>query len=258
MDRFALSFQKVRTVAFAVLLAAAVSPAWTAGDWIEQGDAFDRKFRSAEALAAYQKAASERPDDAELQRKIAKQYIEMVLDAPSRREQSRLAEQGYQTALRAKELEAQDPEVRLTVGIAAARLAFYSGSPRRKLELSRVARDEAMEAVRLNPRYGLGWHMLGRWHYELAGLNPVLRMLAETIYGRQPAASYDQAVQYLERAVQLESGNALFHAELGRAYLAAGRPDEARRELQKSLTLPQRSRDDAAGQDRARQALREL
>jgi len=241
----------------AVWLAAGTS-AWAVGEWIEQGDALDRQFRSAEALEAYQKAAAERPNDAELQRKIAKQYVEMVLDARSRREQARLAESGYEAALRARALDPRDPEVRLTVGVAAARLAFYTSNPGRKLELSRVARDEAQEAVRLNPRYALGWHMLGRWHYELAGLNPVLRMLAERIYGRQPAASYDQAIGHLERAVELESGNALFHAELGRAYLAAGRNEDARRELQKSLTLPRRNRDDAGAQDRARQALRTL
>lgn len=226
--------------------------------WIEQGDALDRQFRSAEALEAYLNAAAERPDDAALQRKIAKQYVEMVLDARSRREQARLAELGYETAVRAKELDPRDPEGRLTLAIAAARLAYYTSNPRRKLELSQVAHDEAQESVRLNPRYALGWHMLGRWHYELAGLNPVLRVLAGTIYGRHPAASYEQAAEYMEKAVQLESGNALFHAELGRAYLALGRNVDAKKELERSLTLPRRTRDDAGAQDRARQALRTL
>ena len=44
-----------------------------AGDWIEQGDSLDRKFKSAEALAAYQQAMAEKPDDADLLRKISKQ-----------------------------------------------------------------------------------------------------------------------------------------------------------------------------------------
>ena len=121
-----------------------------------------------------------------------------------------------------------------------------------------MVRSEAVEATRLNPRYALAWHVLGRWHFEIANLNILLRTLAEAVYGKMPEASFEKAIEYMSKAVQLEPGNALFHAELGRAYLAVGRTADAKRELEKSLTLPRRSRDDAGAQDRAKQALREL
>jgi len=232
----------------------AVASVQAAGDWIEQGDTFDREFKSAEALAAYQKALATSPDDPALLRKISKQYVEMVLDAPSKKEKVRLAQLGYDTALRAKKLAPNDAEVRLTVAIAAGRLAFYS-EPRRRLELSSVVRSESAAAVKINPGFALGWHVLGRWNYEIANLNPLLRVVAEAVYGKMPPASNEEAISDLSRAVELEPGNALFHAELGRAYLAAGRKAEAKRELQKSLTFPRRTRDDAGAQDRAKQAL---
>jgi tetratricopeptide (TPR) repeat protein len=238
----------------AVLMIASASGA---GDWIEQGDGFDRQFKSAQALAAYEKALATDPNNADLLRKISKQYVEMVLDAPSKKEKLRLAQLGYDTAQLAKKIDPGDPEVRVTVAIAAGRLAFYS-EPRRRLELSGVVRSESAESVKLDPRFALGWHVLGRWNYEIANLNPVLRVMAGAVYGKMPPASNDEAIRALSRAAELEPGNALFHAELGRAYLAAGRKEEARRELQKSLTLPRRSRDDAGAQDRAKQALRSL
>ena len=234
-----------------------IASAGASGDWIEQGDSFDRQFKSAQALAAYEKALATDPNNADLLRKISKQYVEMVLDAPSKKEKLRLAQLGYDTALQAKKLDPGDPEVRVTVAIAAGRLAFYS-EPRRRLELSGVVRSESAESVKLDPRFALGWHVLGRWNYEIANLNSVLRVMAEAVYGKMPPASNDEAIRALSRAVELEPGNALFHAELGRAYLAAGRKVEAKRELQKSLTLPRRSRDDAGAQDRAKQALRGL
>ncbi len=235
----------------------AVSTLHAAEQWIEQGDSLDRQFKSAEALAAYQKAAQERPTDADLQRKIAKQYVEMVLDAPSRNEKLRLANLGYETALKAKKLAPRDAETRVTVAIAAGRLAFYS-EPRKRLELSSVVRSESAEAVKLNPRFALGWHVLGRWHYEIANLNPVLRVVAEAVYGKMPPASNEEAIRYMQKAVELEPNNALFHAELGRAFLAAGRKADGKRELEKAVSLPRRSRDDAGAQDRAKQALRGL
>jgi tetratricopeptide (TPR) repeat protein len=241
----------------AAVVWAAVSTLHGAGEWIEQGDSFDRQFKSAEALAAYQKALAAKPNDADLLRKISKQYVEMVLDAPSKKEKLRLAQLGYDTALQAKKLAPNDPEVRVTVAIAAGRLAFYS-EPRRRLELSSVVRSESAESVKLDPRFALGWHVLGRWNYEIANLNPLLRVVAEAVYGKMPPASNDEAIRALQKAVDLEPNNALFHAELGRAYLAAGKQAEAKRELQKSLTLPRRTRDDAGAQDRAKQALRGL
>lgn len=245
-------------LAFTVWTALACPVFAAAADWIAQGDNFDRQFKSAEALAAYEKAAAVRPGDGVLRRKIAKQYVELVLDAPTRKERLRLAQLGYDNALQAKKLDPGDAEIRLTVAIAAGRLAFHTGDPKRKIELSRVIRDEAQEAIRLQPNYALAWHVSGRWNYEMMQLNAILRLLAESIYGKLPQASNEEAITRLERAAQLEPGNAIFHAELGRAFLAAGRKEEARRELEKSLGLPQRSRDDAGAQDRARQALRGL
>jgi len=247
----------MKTILRACAAGLMVASVHSSGDWIEQGDSFDRQFKSAQALAAYEKALATNPNDADLLRKISKQYVEMVLDAPSKKEKLRLAQLGYDTALQAKKLAPNDPEVRVTVAIAAGRLAFYS-EPRRRLELSSVVKSESAKSVQLDPGFALGWHVLGRWNYEIANLNTVLRVVAEAVYGKMPSASNEEAIRCMAKAVELEPGNALFHAELGRAYLAAGRKDDAKRELQKSLTLPRRSRDAAGAQDRAKQALRGL
>lgn len=241
----------------AVFFAVALGSAFAAGDWIEQGDSFDRQFQSAEALAAYQKALAENPKNPEILRKIAKQYVELALDAPGKSEKLRLARLGYDTALEAKGLDPNNPEGRATVAIAAARLGFYSDA-KTKLELSKVVKQESAEAVRLKPGYALGWHMLGRWNYEICSLNPLLKALAEAIYGKMPSASYEEAVRCLGKAAQIEPDNALFQAELGRGYLALGKKDEARRALEKSLTLPRRTKDDGEAQERAKAALREI
>jgi tetratricopeptide (TPR) repeat protein len=247
----------MRVLLHAFVALAAASTLHASAEWIEQGDSFERQFKSAEALAAYQKALAGKPDDPVILRKIAKQYVELALDAPGKAEKLRLAQQGYDTALKAKKLDPNNPEGRLTVAVAAARLGFYSDA-KTKLELSKVVKQEASEAIRLKPGYALGWHMLGRWNYEIASLNPLLKKLAEVIYGKMPSASYDEAVRCLGKAAQLEPNNALFQAELGRGYLALDKKDEARRGLEKSLTLPRRTKDDGEAQTRAKAALREL
>ena len=112
----------MRFLLHAFVALAAASTLHASAEWIEQGDSFERQFKSAEALAAYQKALAENPDDPVILRKIAKQYVELALDAPGKAEKLRLAQQGYDTALKAKKLDPNNPEGRLTVAVAAARL----------------------------------------------------------------------------------------------------------------------------------------
>jgi tetratricopeptide (TPR) repeat protein len=223
-------------------------------DWVEQGDILDGQFKSAEALAAYKKGLVEEPDNPDLLRKISKQYVEMVPNADSKKEKLRLAELGYETAVQAKKLAPDDPQVRLTVSIAAGRLAFFS-DPGRRLELSREVESESAKAMELDPNLALAWHVQGRWNYEIANLNPFLRILARTIYGYAPTGTNEEAIRCLLKAVELEPNNPLFRVELGRAYLAGGQKKEAKRELEKSLSLPDKTPDDAEAKDRARQAL---
>ena len=189
----------MRVLLHAFVALAAASTLHASAEWIEQGDSFERQFKSAEALAAYQKALAENPDDPVILRKIAKQYVELALDAPGKAEKLRLAQQGYDTALKAKKLDPNNPEGRLTVAVAAARLGFYSDA-KTKLELSKVVKQEASEAIRLKPGYALGWHMLGRWNYEIASLNPLLKNWPRSSTGKcRPPPTRKRCVVWAKR-----------------------------------------------------------
>ena len=49
---------------------------------------------------------------------------------------------------------------------------------------------------------------------------------------------YDKAIEYLEKAAELEPANALINDHLGDAYWQGGRKNEARFQWQHALTLP--------------------
>ena len=150
----------MRAVIPALVCLVACSAASAAGDWISQGDTYDRQFQTSKALEAYLRAERERPEDAALLRKISKQYVEMVIDARSKQEKTRLAQKGYDYALRAKALTPDDAETRLTVAVAAGRLAFFKG-PRERSELSQIIREESGAAMKLDPGHALAWHVQG-------------------------------------------------------------------------------------------------
>jgi tetratricopeptide (TPR) repeat protein len=224
-------------------------------DLVRRGDLLDEQNRNKEAMELYLQAAELREPDAELLRRKAKQLAQQVSDTPSKGERRRLALEAVDLAERAVALEPENANARLALAICYGRLAQYE-SPRAKMELSRRIEEEARIASRLNPRLDYAWHVLGRWHFEVVSLNTALRSVAQLVYGRLPEASLEKAVEYLERAKSVGPPRVVHHIELGRAYLAMGRTEEGRRQIEAGLALPSKEKDDEETKARGREALR--
>jgi hypothetical protein len=59
---------------------------------VDAGDALDEKNKNSEALSVYLDAAAQSPNDAEILRRISKQYAQLMLDAPDSGEKKLLGE----------------------------------------------------------------------------------------------------------------------------------------------------------------------
>jgi tetratricopeptide (TPR) repeat protein len=240
-----------------VLGAMASVCAQSVGDLLVAGDALDAKNRNREALEFYLRADAIQPDNAEILRRIAKQYSQQVVSEardPGNRE---LARKSLDYAQRAVKSDPNNANARLSLAICYGKAAFME-SDRRRVEMSRLIRSEAEAALRLDPKSDYAWHVLGRWNYELANFNAVLRFLAETIYGKFPDASNERAAECFEKAVAINPDRVIHRIELGRAYAALGQKQKAAAEIRKGLALPSREKDDGESKERGRKALAAL
>ncbi|MDD5199720.1 MAG: hypothetical protein PHC88_07940 [Terrimicrobiaceae bacterium] len=226
-------------------------------DFIKQGDALDARNQNAAALEILLKADAIKPNDAEILRRIAKQYSQQMEAESTSPANKALGRQALDYAKRAKAADPQNANARVALAICYGKVAFLEPA-RTKIEYSRLIKDEADAAIRLDASNDYAWHVLGRWNYELANFNPALRFLAQVIYGKFPDASNARAAECFEKAIALQPGRVIHHVELGRACAALGRKDEARAELKKGLDLPSREKDDDESKDRARQTLKAL
>jgi len=240
-----------------VLAMVSGAQARSVGELLSAGDALDTKHRNQEAVEFYLKADALRPNNAEILRRIAKQYSQQVVNESRAPENQKFARMALDYALQAVKCDPNNSDVRLTLAICYGKAAFLE-SPRRRIEMSRFIRDEAEAAIRLDPKSDYAWHVLGRWNYELANFNGSLRFLAEVIYGKFPDASNERAAECFEKAIAIQSGRVIHHVELGRTYAALGRKQEALAELQKGLSLPSREKDDNETKARARKAIAAL
>lgn len=224
---------------------------------IAQGDKLDEQNRNAEALEFYRRAEALGVADAGLLRRIAKQLAQMMSDVSTAEEKRRLGREAMEYARRAVEKAPNDAMARLSLAIVLGRLAQVE-RPREKMEYSREVLREAEMAARLDPRLDYAWHVLGRWHYEVALLNPALRTVAEIVYGTLPEASLERAAEYLERAIATGPPRVVHHIELGRIYAAQGRKEEAVEQIRRGLALPSVEKDDEESKERGRRVLERL
>lgn len=224
---------------------------------VAKGDAFDQQLKTKEALAAYLEAEKLGGKDVTLLRKIAREYALTMPDTKAKDEQRVLGETAVEYAQRAVAADPRDAQAHLALAICYGRVAPLLDS-RKKIACSKLVKTHVERSLALDASNDYAWHVLGAWHFELAGLNPVLRAVAQIVYESVPSASYEEAAKCFQKAIQLAPNRVAHHVELGRTYAAQGRRAPAREELNKGLALPSREKDDAETKERGRAALQKL
>lgn len=64
-------------------------------------------------------------------------------------------------------------------------------------------RINAEHCIRLNPKNDRAYHILGRWHYEVAKLSKLVRFMSRLAFGTVPSGSYEESVEYFREAVSI-------------------------------------------------------
>ncbi len=229
----------------------------SAEEWVRRGDAFDAGGQTREALAAYLEAVQKGPQTSALLHRVAKQFgLSMNLEATEAGKQA-AAENALGYAKRSVAADPKSADARVALAICYGRLIRFQDT-RVQIEWSRLVKESTEEALRLDPENELGWYLLGAWHYELAGLNPIKRGLARLIYGSLPPASDAEAVRCFRKAIALNPARMASYVDLGLTYARTGDESSARQMLALGLALPNRDPDDPAVRVRGQKALADL
>ena len=224
---------------------------------IARGDAFNQQLKTKEALAAYLDAEKLGGNDADLFRKISREYALSMADVAAKAEKRTRGETALGYARRAVATDPKNATAHLALAICYGRVAPLLDN-KTKIAYSKLGKEHAEKSIALGGSDDYAYHVLGAWHYEMANLNPVLRTVAKLIYGAFPPASNEDAVKNFKKAVSLAPQTVAHRVELGRTYAAMGQTELARAELNKGLSLPSREKDDPESKQRAREAVAKL
>ena len=203
---------------------------------IVQGDAEVKAMNSPGALALFEQAAKLDPGNAQILLRISQQYSNLISQAKSPSEALDFGNRSLDAAKQAVALAPDNSKAHLALAVAYGRLTDLVDN-RTKVEYSRYVKSEAEKTLQLDPSDDIAYHVLGRWEFGVATLNPVLKLIARFVYGGMPEASLEDAEADYKKAIEIAPNRVIHHAELARVYMALGDTGNARSEWQKELTL---------------------
>lgn len=144
------------------------------------------------------------------------------------------------------------------LAVAMGTLALVESTTKGKINAVKDIRTNAEMALKYNPNHGRAWHVLGKWHYEVANLNFIERTAVKVMYGGFEPASMEESIKAYERAKQLEPEFALNYLELAKAYKAHGQKAKAIQALKQLASTPEKTADDKNTKAEGNKLLRQL
>ncbi|OGC00967.1 hypothetical protein A2V82_03730 [candidate division KSB1 bacterium RBG_16_48_16] len=239
---------------------AQMATAETVEEFIASGDAANKAFDHQSALKFFQKAHQLDPANCEALWKMSRAHVDIgeKADKDLQRQHYYMAEKIARQAVAQCETVA---DAHLALSIAVGRVALMEGG-KKKVELSKEVKTEAEKTLELDASNDLAYHVLGRWHREVATLSGILKAFAKILYGGLPDASLEKAVQYFSKAIEIKPDYINHHLELGITYEDMKEWEQAKQEYEKVAELPGTESDDqdhkATAAERMKDVLKKL
>jgi tetratricopeptide (TPR) repeat protein len=260
-----MSIRRTAAIGAAAFAWLAASPAMEAAsaqdvrEHIEAGDREAAAFRPDEALKHYQAAIAVDSTSYEALWKASKAAVDLGEGERDKGKARELFRAGEGYARRAVKANPTDAEAHFHVARAVGLNALSVGV-RDRVKYAVEIREQALEALRLDPQHPGALHVMGQWNAEVMRLNGFERFFAKNVLGGKVfgSASWKDAISYLERAVEIDPQRAVHKVDLGQIYLDTGDKAKARAQFEAALQAPRMDYNDPKYQEKARAALAKI
>lgn len=196
----------------------------------------------AEALAYFESALRADSTSYEANWRAARALIDIGKQTPDDRKSAArdsLYAQAERYARRAVAANPDGADGHFILSAAIGRASLTKGKKERVRRAAEI-RSEALRAVALDPDHDGAYHVLGRWHAEIMRLSGIQRFFAKSFLGGAifNEASWDKAVENMQKAVALAPQNVYHRYDLAEIYVDRKQYAKAREQLVKVGELP--------------------
>jgi hypothetical protein len=183
---------------------------------LRQGAQLDSAFKEEDALHTYEQVLRIQPHNILALCRCSDLNCRIGNRQDSKDKKLRYFKAGQQYAATALSLDSTSSEANLVMAFSIGRVILLE-SGRDKVAGAGAIKRFAENAIRYDPKNFKAWHILGRWHYEVSGLNRFERTLASWLYGALPDASLQESIRDYEKSMALRPDFMLNYLELAKA-----------------------------------------
>jgi len=180
---------------------------------------------------------------------LARRYCDLIYLTNSVAVQRDLVDRALACSSQAVQADSKNATAHACLAVCYARGCAFAGL-KTQLIYSRRFKQEAEQALALDPKADIAYYLLGRWNYEIARVGLLSRAYVKVVYGGLPRASNQDAIANFQKAIELAPDRIIHHAGLAMALEAAGERQLAIAELKKCRVLkPSGPEDEEAQRD---------
>lgn len=223
-------FARYLVVAAALLVGTQAAYAQSAAQHVAAGDRAHDSLDAAGALMHYQEAIAADSNDYPALWKAAREAVDLGEFEPDRAKQKEYYTEAERWARRAVAVDSADAEGHFHLSRALGRVALTLGKKER-IRYAKEVRQQALLALQYDSLHAGALHVLGRWNAEIMRLSGFSRFIARNFLGGDVfgQASWDKAVSYLEKSVQLDPKRLVHHLDLAEIYRDRNKPGDKER-----------------------------
>jgi tetratricopeptide (TPR) repeat protein len=232
----------IASIAFLLLTLPQKLMAQDIGRFIKEAQQLEAAFKEKEALDKYSQVLKIQPNNITALCKSSE-----LNNLLGRRQSKDKQKEYYKTAVdfaqRALKVNPNSSEANFVMAMAMGRMALIS-SGEEKIKAVKDIRYYAERCIQIDPANFKGYHVLGKWNFEVSDLSTLERWLVKITYGGLPKASLADAISNYEKSRQLNPRYVLNYLELAKAYKRKGDQKKAIEMLNAMMKLPNTSSDD--------------
>ena len=205
----------------------------SAADHVAIGDRDHAAMNSVNALKHYEAALSVDSMYHDALIKASREAVELGRYNTNEAERTSLYKRAEQYARRAVAAKPNDADAHFELAKAIGKNAQTMGT-KDKVKYAGVVHDEAMAALRIDPKHAGALHVMGVWNAEVMRLNGVSRFMAKNLLGGKVfgEASWDNAIKYMEDAVAQDPNRITHRLDLAEIYIDRKMYDRAKQLLE--------------------------
>jgi tetratricopeptide (TPR) repeat protein len=171
-----------------------------------------------EALSIFKSLLKTDSNNVELLNRVSFLLAYPVYEGKTDAQKEKKYSEAYYLASKVTRINSKNAEGHYHMALALGRMSEYA-STKVKISYARQIRASCEKAISLNPTLPGPYHILARWHREVAGFNMLERAMIAAFYGGGlEGGTYEEALKNFKISLRLDPNNSVHYYEIGVTY----------------------------------------